>query len=227
MKTLTLSPGGFVTTPFMINENLHLLKHPFYQAWMAGDLTRSTLQDYARQYFHHVGAFPGYLQNALGICRNDEAKAVLAENLSEEDGTAYGTSHPELWLRFAEGAGTSRGEVESAELRNGIKNVVNTFNRLSRSSYAQALGALYAYECQVPEVAQSKIEGLKRHFAITDERSLSFFEVHKSADVDHREKLLALIEALSPGQKEEAKAAADQACLALWDFLTDVHQKSA
>jgi pyrroloquinoline-quinone synthase len=212
---------------FKIDENFFLLKHPFYRAWVEGALSRESLQDYARQYYHHVVAFPDYLRNALSICKDEKAKGILAENLSEEDGTAYGTSHPELWLRFAEGAGASRDEVKTATLRKGIRNVVETFQRLSQVSYPQALGALYAYESQVPDIAQSKIEGLKRHFGISDERSLCFFEVHKSADIEHRESLLALIEALPSEQKQEAKRAADQACLVLWNFLTDVNQESA
>ncbi len=39
----------------------HLLKHTFYQDWQAGKLTVADLQDYARQYYHHVNAFPRYI----------------------------------------------------------------------------------------------------------------------------------------------------------------------
>lgn len=208
--------------PFKINEDLFLLKHPFYQAWMEGRLSKAGLQDYARQYYSHVAAFPDYIRNALNTCADERAKTVLSENLAEEDGAAYGTPHPELWLRFAEGTGVLREEVRTTEPRNAIWNVVDTFHTLSRASYPQALGAIYAYESQVPEVAQSKIEGLKEHFGIVDERSLSFFEVHKVADVEHRETLLALIEALPSDQNAEAKEAADQACRVLWDFLSDI-----
>ena len=35
-----------------------MLKHPFYQAWTEGRLPLDTLRAYARQYFHHVEAFP-------------------------------------------------------------------------------------------------------------------------------------------------------------------------
>ncbi len=35
-----------------------LLRHPFYKAWAAGELTREDLQEYAREYYHHVEAFP-------------------------------------------------------------------------------------------------------------------------------------------------------------------------
>jgi len=39
----------------------HLLKHPFYLAWTRGELSKEALTDYARQYYHHVAAFPTYL----------------------------------------------------------------------------------------------------------------------------------------------------------------------
>ena len=213
--------------PFRINEDFFLLKHPFYQAWMEGRLSKAGLQDYARQYYSHVAAFPDYLRSALNSCLDASAKSVLAENLAEEDGTAHGIPHPELWLRFAEGTGLSREDVKTTTPRKAIRSVVDTFQALSKASYPQAMGAIYAYESQVPEIAHSKIEGLKRHFSFVDERSLSFFEVHKVADVEHRDTILALIEALPADQKSEAKKAADRACRILWDFLSDVSVESA
>ncbi len=38
----------------------HLLKHPFYLAWTRGELSKEALTDYARQYYHHVAAFPNH-----------------------------------------------------------------------------------------------------------------------------------------------------------------------
>ena len=46
----------------------HLLKHPFYLAWTRGELTRQALTDYARQYYHHVAAFPTYLSAVHAKC---------------------------------------------------------------------------------------------------------------------------------------------------------------
>src|SRR5207302_5748275 len=38
-----------------------MLAHPFYQRWLAGDLTIEDLQSYAGQYYKFEAAFPGYL----------------------------------------------------------------------------------------------------------------------------------------------------------------------
>ena len=51
----------------------HLLKHPFYLAWARGELTREALTDYARQYYHHVAAFPTYLSAVHANCDDQSA----------------------------------------------------------------------------------------------------------------------------------------------------------
>ena len=201
----------------------HLLKHPFYQDWMAGRLTREQLRDYAEQYYFHVDRFPRYLSALHSQIECPVERREILDNLNDEEGVTYGTSHPDLWLQFAEGLGLEREQVRAAAARPAIRNVADTFFSLARRSAHEGLGAIYAYESQVPEIAHSKIEGLKSNYAIEDERTLSFFEVHKQADIAHRESIAKLIEALPEEQREEAILAARQAARSLWDFLSDVH----
>lgn len=209
-----------------VRQDLYLLQHPFYRAWMKGQLSEPMLRDYARQYYHHVEAFPSYLMNTMELCEDEDSRQVLKENLAEEDGSIFGTPHPELWLRFAEGMGSTREEVKTSPQGMGIRNVIDTFSKLSKASRAEALGSLYAYESQVPEIAHSKIEGLKQNYGVTDERTLEFFEVHKNADVTHRESLFKLLNQLPSGERGRAQVAADKAAQSLWDFLTEVYSES-
>lgn len=97
---------------FSLRNDLQLLNHPFYQAWMKGTLTRESLLDYAGQYSHHVTAFPASLESAISKAPNQAAAAILQDQLSEENGQKFGVSHPELWLQFAEGLGLSRAPSE-------------------------------------------------------------------------------------------------------------------
>lgn len=207
---------------FSLNEDKHLLKHPFYQAWNAGLLTQTTLQDYACQYYHHVEAFPRYLKNAILKTENSSQREILSENLAEEDGTTFGIPHPELWINFAEGLGLSRMSVAISAPRKAINVVIDTFTKFSKSSIAEALGSLYAYEAQVPEVAQSKMDGLKKFYEILDERALLFFDVHIKADVLHRESIKRLIDELSLEDQKLAQEAAEASSTVLWDFLTEI-----
>ncbi len=203
-------------------EPLHLLKHPFYQDWMMGKLSEDQLRNYACQYYKHVDAFPRYVSAIHSKCLNPMGRKMLLENLNDEEGL-NATPHPELWLQFADGMGASRVEATEGSAGPAISNVVSTFEKLTQSSYHQGLGALYAYESQVPEIADSKIEGLVKNYGVQDSKTLAFFEVHKSADVYHRNAIAELIEALPENEFQQAKAAAVEAGQSLWDFLTEVH----
>ncbi len=206
-----------------------LLNHEFYQAWNDGSIPLETLRTYAQQYYHHVKAFPRYLSATHSNCDQIKARQFLLENLMDEENmTREGKGsehHPELWLRFAEGLGTTRPEVEQAKRLPETDSLVNTFMSLCRSSYAEGLGALFTYEHQIPEIAAFKIEALKKHYSIEDSSTLSFFEVHKQADVYHTQTLTGLLEELSPEDKELATKASVVAADQLWKFLDGIHRQ--
>ena len=78
-----------------------MLTHPFYQAWEEGALTREQLRVYAKQYFHHVEAFPRAVSAVHANCPDARGRKLLAENLAEEEGVAFGKDdHATLWLGF-------------------------------------------------------------------------------------------------------------------------------
>ena len=163
-----------------------MLKHPFYHAWTEGRLPLATLRDYARQYFHHVEAFPRAVSAVHSACPDRDGRRMLAENLAEEEGLEAGKQdHADLWLMFACGLGESEGAVRGQKLNRETRALIDTFRKLSRQSYGAGLGALYAYESQFPAVASAKIEGLIERYGISDEETLRFFRVHQSADVEH------------------------------------------
>src|SRR5688572_14340730 len=93
-------------------EAKHLLKHPFYTAWTKGELSLETLQGYAAQYYNHVAAFPRYLSAIHTQTQDLKTRQYLLENLNDEE--AGPNNHPELWLRFSEGLGTTRAAVTGA-----------------------------------------------------------------------------------------------------------------
>lgn len=202
---------------------LHLLQHPFYMDWMQGKITEAQLKDYAAQYYHHVAAFPRYLGAIHSQCADAVQRRAILENLNDEEGVGYDKSHPELWLQFAAGVGADAVAVKASVPRAAIANVMTTFFDAARASYHEGLGALYAYESQVPEIADSKITGLKTQYGIHDAATLQFFEVHKTADVEHRRVLKDILDTLPDDKKQEAALAAERAATALWDFLTEVH----
>ena len=205
-----------------------MLKHPFYRAWTEGRLPLDTLRAYARQYFHHVEAFPRAVSAVHTACPDRDGRRMLAENLAEEEGVEAGKQdHATLWLMFACGLGETEESVRSQSLNAETDALIETFRRLSRRSYASGLGALYAYESQFPAVASAKIEGLIDRYGISDEETLRFFRVHESADVEHSSVCRALLDRLPDDEKAEAVAAGEELAGALWNFLSGVEARAS
>jgi pyrroloquinoline-quinone synthase len=202
---------------------LNILDHPLYQLWNHGELPREVISLYARQYHHHVDAFPRYISAIHSNCADTAARQMLLEHLIEEESeTATKSSHPNLWRQFATGLGDSLEAVEAERPLANTSALVQLFFDKCRQSYAAGLGILYAYESQVPEVADFKIKALQNFYNVQDARTLSFFEVHREADVHHRHEIASLIAALSPAEQAEAEAAAVEGARALWQFLDGV-----
>jgi pyrroloquinoline-quinone synthase len=200
-----------------------MLDHPFYQAWTDGTLPLVTLRSYARQYFHHVEAFPRAVSAVHSACTDRQGRRMLAENLAEEEGLgADKQDHATLWLMFARGLGESDSAIFGEALNTETSMLIETFQRLSKGSYATGLGALYAYETQFPAVAKAKIAGLIQHYGIDDEGTLRFFRVHEDADVEHSAVCRELLNSLPEHQRAEAIAAGEEIVLALWNFLSGV-----
>jgi pyrroloquinoline-quinone synthase len=205
-----------------------MLSHPFYQAWTEGRLPLDTLRSYARQYFHHVEAFPRAVSAVHSACPDRDGRRMLAENLAEEEGVeARKQDHATLWLMFACGLGESEDAVRAQALNAETQALIDTFRRLSRTSYGAGLGALYAYESQFPAVASAKIEGLIERYGITDEETLRFFRVHETADVEHSSVCRALLERLPEDERGEAVAAGEELAQALWNFLSGVEASAS
>ena len=106
--------------------------------------------------------------------------------------------------------------------------LVDTFRDATmRRSFAEACAALYVYESQVPEVAKTKIAGLKSFYGIDNERSLQFFEVHIGADEIHAEVGANMVRRHThdDASREAVLTTARECADALWGFLDGVHRE--
>jgi pyrroloquinoline-quinone synthase len=210
-----------------LNEKLdryHLLTHPFYQVfWNEGKLTREIIKDYAEQYYQHVKAFPRYISATHSICNDIEKRKILLENLNDEE-NANG-DHPKLWKNFAAAMGADREKIESITPDWFTKDMIDNFFSQARSSYAEGLASLYTYERQIPEIAETKIQGLKKFYGVNSQEGLEFFEAHKSADVVHRAECEKLLDSLSKDEQEKAEKASVLTARYLWNFLSGMTSK--
>ena len=192
-----------MATKSRLDETLserNLLEHPFYQAWNAGTLPVDALRTYASEY----GAFIRMLPTGW-------------ETLGDRETAAEEHEHAEMWDTFAAALGTRvTGATSIAEVTTLTQTAAKLFSRP-----ATALGGLYAFEAQQPATAQSKLDGLKKHYSLPVEVE-PYFEVH-SHNEQEAQKILAQIEALPPAEQEQAWQACAQMAQGLWDALSGIY----
>jgi len=209
-----------------------LLCHPFYRAWSAGELTRDDLREYAQDYYHHVEAFPSYLAS-LGLRLEDgELRRAVLANMCDEKGVEgregrESVPHSELWLDFAEGMGSSRNLDWHCPLPE-VRQLVRHFHRVaSEGTPEEALAAFYAYESQVPRIAQEKERGLRAMYG-ADDKTCGYFSLHATADVYHSRIWKNQLEKRIAARPEAAAAAldaAENAARMLWNALDGIEAR--
>ncbi|HEX8597551.1 MAG TPA: iron-containing redox enzyme family protein [Chloroflexia bacterium] len=182
-----------------IIESKCLLKHPFYQAWNMGTLTKGDLAVYATQYGEFIDTI-----------------ATGWEAVGDSDTAQEERAHALLWTDFATDlnaprpAGSRLPEItELVELAHA-----------SFSNRPQALGALYAFEHQQPATAHSKLEGLRKHYNLAASAEV-YFDVHKD-DEDEPRWLAEQMESLSKAEFAVAREACESMAGALWRGLDGV-----
>jgi len=205
----------------------HLLKHPFYLAWTRGELSKAALTDYARQYYHHVAAFPTYLSAVHAKCDDQVTRKQLLNNLIDEE--AGSPNHPQLWQKFADGLGVEDAELAGTEKQPETENLINTFRSVcGQGSTAEGLAALYAYESQIPSICESKIDGLKKHYGFTKPEHYEYFTVHIEADREHSAAERQMLSRHVDAQNfESVKVSVNSVLDALWDMLSGVCRRHA
>lgn len=182
-----------------IIDNKCLLKHPFYQAWNMGTLTKGDLAVYATQYGEFIDTI-----------------ATGWEAVGDSDTADEEREHAVLWTDFATDlnaprpAGSRLPEItELVELAHA-----------AFSNRPQALGALYAFEHQQPATAHSKLEGLRKHYDLSASAEV-YFDIHKD-DEDEPRWLAEQMEKLSEAEFAVAREACESMAGALWRGLDGV-----
>ena len=205
----------------------HLLKHPFYLAWVRGELSKEALTDYAKQYYHHVAAFPTYLSAVHAKCDDQPARKQILQNLVDEE--AGSPNHPELWKQFANALGVTEVDLAKTGKQSETNNLIEAFRSVcGEKSTAEGLAALYAYESQIPAICESKIDGLKKHYGFNDPKGYEYFSVHIEADKEHSAAERKMLSAnLDNRNIDNVRASVNRVLDALWEMLSGVCRRHA
>jgi pyrroloquinoline-quinone synthase len=208
-------------------EKKRMLNHPFYRLWTEGKLSLNAIQEYAKQYYSFVYQFPTFISAIHSNAATLEQRQLLLTNLVDEEQGEK--NHPELWLRFCDGLGLTRPEVKSTKPLLETEDLKRTFKTLcQKDSFAEGLAALYAYESQIPQVSQEKIETLKRFYDLSDPSTVEFFSVHQEADIEHSRISRDILDSLDDDSvRQRAIRAAQTLSESLWKFLDGIYYNFA
>ena len=208
-------------------EEKHLLKHPFYVLWLEGKLPKEALQKYAAQYFQLVDHLPRFISTLHSQCPDEQTRQLLVRNLMEEElGHGNGNvAHTQLWLDFAEELGIPQEDVINAPLLPETTKAIESISAACRCSLVEGAAALYAYESQVPRIAEEKIRWLEEFYGIHSNKALRFFKVHAELDKKHGAiwKILVKKHATTPDLLIRAKESAQQTATILWKMFDGMY----
>ena len=175
--------------------------HPFYQAWRAGTLPTERLASYAAEW----APFIAMLDRGW-------------ERIGEPSYAQEEREHDELWTRFRAALGATASDMRLPQSR-----ILAAVGENAFDAVPEALGALYSFEVQQPATAQSKLAGLREHYAGTvDDRAQAYFREH-AVETDEPAMLAAKIDALSDGDFARAKTACAVFSAAAWGALDGVY----
>lgn len=156
-----------------------LLKHPFYQMWNDGKLTIDHLQGYSKEYFHLVKAIPEFVLNIHGLTNDPFLQSSLVRSYKEE------ADHLAPWIKFAKSLGVSRQELSNHHPSRKTTEAISTLNDQTGCSVYEGAAAMYAYECELPKISRSKINGLKDFYGKNSSDAVKYFMIHEEVDVRH------------------------------------------
>jgi len=182
-----------------IIEERSLLKHPFYQAWSDGKLTRESLAGYSKEYYQLVKAVPIFMTQLM-----DYVPSSLYNELDFHQQEEF--SHISMWERFASGLGVSRNDLLNHDGLYKTNHAISGMHTLM-SSFVSGSTAMYALEKEIPKISQTKLEGLAEFYGLTSEDVTKYFKEHMEADIRHTASWKKVIDGFSGYDQEIIRAA--------------------
>ena len=177
-----------------IIEERSLLKHPFYQSWSDGKLTRGALAGYSKEYYQLVKAVPIFMTQLI-----ESAPQYMQNELDFNQQEEF--SHINLWQKFAAELGVSYEELNNHDGLYTTNHAISGLHCIM-TSFSSGSAAMYALEKEIPKISQIKLEGLAEFYGLTNENVTRYFKEHMEADIRHVKSWRNIIEGLTGNDQE-------------------------
>jgi len=175
-------------------EERSLLKHPFYQMWSDGKLTQESLAGYSKEYFQLVKAVPLFMTPIIEKAQDTVVSELISNQQEESD-------HIKPWINFAGELGISEDELVSYSGTSKTREAVSDLNELM-NTYEGGACAMYAFEKEIPKISQTKLDGLKEFYGLTNDEATEYFKLHTEADIRHTASWRHILETSSTDQSD-------------------------
>jgi pyrroloquinoline-quinone synthase len=190
-----------------------LLDHPFYRAWVAGELTMEDLGDYAGQYRHVEQALPATLEATAALLPFGESRRLVEDNLADE------RSRPRPHMELLEDFAASVGADTIKALSPATAALVSTYQSAAQAGPVAALAVIGAYEVQAGEVASTKAASLRSQYRL-GAVATQFWDIHAQLEDSHANWTAEALDELNASPADVYRYAAASA-EAWWSFLDE------
>jgi pyrroloquinoline quinone (PQQ) biosynthesis protein C len=212
-------------TRLFLKKN-QMLEHYFYKVmWNSGLLSKDHLAYYAKQYYFIEEAFLKCLLLMKTKYRdNKKITCIIEENIQDETGNGNSSkAHLQLWAQFCQFLDVDMESITNTKPNSNTQNLIDNYQSAAMKSLPSAIGVIYSYEQQIPDISESKIQSLAQHYGATHNgNELDFFKIHQQTDKWHTKQWESIIAEFLPSDMAKFNAAARLGVKLLQQFLDGI-----
>jgi pyrroloquinoline-quinone synthase len=209
-----------------IGEERYHDKHPFHALLHGGRCTPTQVRAWVINRFYYQSRIP--MKDAAFMSRVEDPalRRAWRKRLDDHDGVDGREGGIARWLRLAEAVGLDPAYVASCRgVMPATRFAVDAYVRFVREASLLEAVAASLTELFAPKIHAERIEGLLRHYAFADDRSLAYFRSRLREAPDDVAFGLAYVlhHADTPERQDAAAAALTFKTDVLWAQLDALH----
>ncbi len=207
-------------------QSKHLLTHSFFSRWGAGQLTSDEIKGYVKECYMIEREFPRFISALHSRCEDPQIRQALLETLVHQE--QGGNNELETWTRFAEALGVEKTELLNHFFSDETRHLIKVLQEsVTSENPIDGHAAIFAYERQKPDIARTKISGLRMFYGLKDDDSVDQFRENRAKDVLYAETEAHLLHQLCKSEADESRAVemVDKILDSLHDFLDGIERR--
>ncbi|MGF1561782.1 MAG: pyrroloquinoline-quinone synthase PqqC [Geminicoccaceae bacterium] len=185
-------------------------KHPFHALLHGGQCTPDQVRAWVVNRYYYQSRIPMKDAAFLSRCTDPAMRRAWRARIEDHDGSADDEGGIARWLKLAEAVGLDPAYIASCEgVLPATRFAVDAYVRYVREQTMLEAVASSLTELFAPKIHAERIEGLLKHYAFADDRSMSYFRTRlKEAPRDVAYGLAYVLDHADTQEKQDAAAAA-------------------